>query len=1116
MIFAAFALVYGTVIVVAIKRRLLGKLAFREGVRRPGQTLLVVGGLMVGAASITAASIGIDSANDSAVANAYRGLGGIDLTVSANDEPFPASVADAIRSDPALQGRVDGVQPAIEVFGSVINTSKKKSDAGVRLVSFDPATQEAFGEFILADGTRTVGADLGPKQVFISRQLADDLEIEVGDELKMGVAPVVEPDPTPKEIGQQLRDLGKRLKQLQKDAEDAVSKAAKRAGEHAGKVAAVAATKAITAQLTAQGQALAAGYLGQISAFKGSIKDAIQAAKDAEDALGLPRGSIPPFISEPVPPPPPSFAAPPADAIKAQIVAAATAAGQRAAEQKAKEVGKRWAKRGKRLGNELKHLQDKLKDTIDELKPVHLKVAGIAKAEGPGAYRLSSAVFAPLPLVQDIGNTDKITLVRISGMGDDHAGLDPATAALPAIRAQVATLGAELTFKGDTALGVQQAKANEVKSARDSAQFTSVLLIAMSVLVLSVGIALVLNLVQMLADERRPRLAILRAMGLTRRGLVTLSALEGAFYSILAAAVGTFLGIFAGRILAERFGKAFAEFSGGSIDYRFTFSLRWQTLAVSFALGALVTLSTVYFSAWRTSRMSIPAAIRNLPEPMKERHRRRWLRVLFSVILLAMGAGMLGSPQPSGRLLGGVLIAAVLARLLKKRIPERLRSSVLGLSLTAWAFYMLWQTAGEDDPNIFFSVFVMAIIIGVIGLALTVTANLRSMERLTGGVAGLLSPRVRAGVTPPMAYLTRRTGRTSLSIIMFAVVMAIISMSSVFLYLFLPNYERDSMGFDIVLTNAKEHPTSIPSSLKEQITQRSDIETKVYTGSLDTSFQDFDQTFLPLYFLTPDQIANPPIRLGSKDTSFDTDADVFRTVATDPKWVISSWGQTGDEIIVTDENGRPVTYKIAAQPPVGMFFPGMIGTEEKFAGLDTKLHGWASLLAVRENSQSQQVADALERAKFNDGVTTDLIHDLMERGYRANRTFFSVIDVLMRMGLIVGILSLGILGLRAIVERRHLIGVLRAMGFFKRAVMGGLLVEAFVTTVLGIMVGCAVGITTGYIFYISFFEQSTFGIDKHNLWSAIGMVFIAVFLVTIGPAWRASRLPPAEAVRYTE
>jgi putative ABC transport system permease protein len=148
-----------------------------------------------------------------------------------------------------------------------------------------------------------------------------------------------------------------------------------------------------------------------------------------------------------------------------------------------------------------------------------------------------------------------------------------------------------------------------------------------------------------------------------------------------------------------------------------------------------------------------------------------------------------------------------------------------------------------------------------------------------------------------------------------------------------------------------------------------------------------------------------------------------------------------------------------------------------------------------------------------DAVTT---RDLLDEGYVANRVFFSVVDVLMRLGLVVGILSLGILGLRAVVERRHAIGVMRALGYRRRGVMAGLMTEALVTASIGVVVGMSCGVIMGYLFLLQFAEGNPFGLDGPSMFTALGLVYGAAFLVTLGPAWRASRLPPAEAVRYTE
>jgi putative ABC transport system permease protein len=122
----------------------------------------------------------------------------------------------------------------------------------------------------------------------------------------------------------------------------------------------------------------------------------------------------------------------------------------------------------------------------------------------------------------------------------------------------------------------------------------------------------------------------------------------------------------------------------------------------------------------------------------------------------------------------------------------------------------------------------------------------------------------------------------------------------------------------------------------------------------------------------------------------------------------------------------------------------------------------------------------------------------------------------MRMGLVVGVLSLGIVALRIVVERRHVIGVLRALGYKKFHVLSGLMAEAAVTATIGAVVGITVGVIMGYVFYRQQDSQPGFGIDFASIGGVLALIYVAVLLVTLGPAWRASRLPPAEAVRYTE
>jgi ABC-type lipoprotein release transport system permease subunit len=56
----------------------------------------------------------------------------------------------------------------------------------------------------------------------------------------------------------------------------------------------------------------------------------------------------------------------------------------------------------------------------------------------------------------------------------------------------------------------------------------------------------------------------------------------------------------------------------------------------------------------------------------------------------------------------------------------------------------------------------------------------------------------------------------------------------------------------------------------------------------------------------------------------------------------------------------------------------------------------------------------------------------------------------------------------------------------------------------------------GFIYWKQFGNGVPFGVDLPTLGSTLALVYGAVVVVTLWPAWRASRLPPAEAVRYTE
>jgi FtsX-like permease family protein len=71
------------------------------------------------------------------------------------------------------------------------------------------------------------------------------------------------------------------------------------------------------------------------------------------------------------------------------------------------------------------------------------------------------------------------------------------------------------------------------------------------VIVALAATAIVANLAVMLAEERRPRLAVLRALGLTRAGLIQVPITEGALYNVAGAIFGIPLGLALGALVVS-------------------------------------------------------------------------------------------------------------------------------------------------------------------------------------------------------------------------------------------------------------------------------------------------------------------------------------------------------------------------------------------------------------------------------------------------------------------------------------------------------------------------------------------------------------------------------------
>src|SRR5205809_7287244 len=103
VVIGLFLLIYAALVVLAVRRPLLARLAFREAVRRPWQSAVVVLGLMIGTTAIFSTQVLSDSFLESSTRSAYLTWGRVDLVAADGGRYFDPTLASLLAADPGLR-----------------------------------------------------------------------------------------------------------------------------------------------------------------------------------------------------------------------------------------------------------------------------------------------------------------------------------------------------------------------------------------------------------------------------------------------------------------------------------------------------------------------------------------------------------------------------------------------------------------------------------------------------------------------------------------------------------------------------------------------------------------------------------------------------------------------------------------------------------------------------------------------------------------------------------------------------------------------------------------------------------------------------------------------------
>ena len=697
---------------------------------------------------------------------------------------------------------------------------------------------------------------------------------------------------------------------------------------------------------------------------------------------------------------------------------------------------------------------------------------------------------------------------------------------------------------------------------------------------IGVGILLIFLIFSMLAAERKSEMGISRAVGMQRGHLVQMFVAEGAVYSIGAAFVGVLAGVGIGSLLVIGVSEAFSQ---GAPDDEFTLSpaVSLRSALVSFFAGSVVTFITVGIASWRTSRLNIVRAIRDIPEP--EQRRAGVGSLVWGILLSVLGLFLtligLSSAQFTPFGLGISILPLGVALVLRYRgVSQRAAWSIVGLFLLVfWLLPPAFFDSLRDDWQRDFSVFFISGFLVVTGAVLLVMNNPQVLMAVSGWLmrrSRRLAPIVKSAV----AYPLRNRFRTGLSVAMFGVVVFSIIVMSVLTSSFgrlFDDQDRIAGSYDVVAAIPGEfgptdliNPVQDPASVVEanlDLTFVSRVDGSPSIGSLRTIFdaeaklpeepdEDFEDVFITAIDTDFLDTNGFQIKLATEEfrtsDGFDANA-VWRAIRDTPGLAVINaelvptrdnfqFGDPGDffsldaeGLFIENDVMDPVAVTLRDLKSGEDFEVTVIGVVDDIASfffiplaIFTSTDTLRQVLPQEPDINSvffhvdgdpPGAANRIEAAFFQFGLESVDIEEEIDNSQAAQRSFNNLLTGFMGLGLIVGIAALGVISARAVVERRHQIGVLRAIGFSRRMVQFAFLLESSFIAMLGIGLGIALGLITAL--------NITSGIreDEPNLtlvipWGRFLLVAVVAYLfswlTTFVPSRNASRVDPADALRY--
>jgi putative ABC transport system permease protein len=618
-------------------------------------------------------------------------------------------------------------------------------------------------------------------------------------------------------------------------------------------------------------------------------------------------------------------------------------------------------------------------------------------------------------------------------------------------------LGADLAAVGQTVRVRSGDEATEAELARIAVESTILarLLTVFTVVAALTGMLIITNTFAISMVQRRRELALMRAIGNTRSELVRSVLTEAFVLAVAATALGLVLGRFVVILIQWLFDRAGVEAFNGPVVFTV------GTLVTTLFIGVIITLLSALRAAVSGSRVPPAAALR---DAAVEESSDPWWRRSVAPVLVVLG------------------VAATSVGIASQRNQVMLAGTLLAVIGTYLAGPLLAAGAARLARP------VLAVVAGATGRIAARNAA-RSPRRVSSAAAGLMIGIAVVAFFSTLAgtVKTLQVGPTS------------------------------ALRADHVVSPLGAPAGKVPGALTPALAAVpgvDDLAAVHITGGL---LADPSQAATATPPTTPTAIPVGMIEAGDLDALYDIDATGVDAAALEPGQLMVASSELAAHPVGSDITIRGVA-GLATGTVVGSFATPLPGFASPKVLLDRDTYasvfndpGTAVVFLSTDGQRS--TLDAVAEV-VNGSGRFQTAAEYASASSSPVDTILNLIYALLAIAVVIALVGLANTMALSIRERTAEIGVARAIGTTRAQVVSSVLLEASITTVLGVVLGLAIGIGVTFptvtLLDNDAISSPVIPVARLAIIALLGAV--AGIVATLPPAIIASRRSPLESI----